>query len=63
MFDEFEGEAAKTVPCGHDDFVDISFVSEFQNGFKFAFPVEVGDDDVVGILDPEEGDFPLLPLA
>jgi hypothetical protein len=71
VFDEFKGEAAKTVPCGHDDFVDISFVSEFQNGFKaLAFPVDaagdVGDDDVVGIFNSQEGDLavkviPLLP--
>jgi hypothetical protein len=71
VFDEFKGEAAKTVPCGHDDFVDISFVSEFQNGFKaLAFPIDstgnVGDDDVVGIFNSQEGDLsvkviPLLP--
>ena len=57
VFNEFKGEAAKTVPCGHDDFIDISFVSEFQNGFKaLTFPVDatgdVGDDDVVRIFNP-----------
>jgi len=71
VFDELKGEAAKTVPCGHDDFVDISLVSEFQNGFKaLAFPIDsagdVGDDDVVGILNSQEGDLavkviPLFP--
>jgi hypothetical protein len=69
VFDEFKGEAAKTVPCGHDDFVDISFVSEFQNGFKaLTFPIDsagnVGDDNVVGIFNSEEGDLAvkIIPL-
>jgi hypothetical protein len=69
MFDEFKGKSAKTVPCGHDDFVDISFVSKFQNGFKaLAFPVDstgnVGDDDMVGIFNSQESDLAIevIPL-
>ena len=59
-----EGEAAKAVPCGHDNFSDISLHREFQNGRKaFAFPVDAGsnicDDDTLGTVPFEETDLSL----
>jgi hypothetical protein len=62
--EEFEGEATKTVPCGHDNLFDISLYREFQNGRKpLAFPIDaagdVGDDETVGAPVAEESDLSL----
>ena len=62
--EEFEGEAAKTVPCGHDNLFDVSLNREFQNGRKaLTFPVDaagdVGDDETVGTPVIEETDLSL----
>jgi hypothetical protein len=59
VLDEVECKPTKTAPRGHDIFVDISCICKVQNGLEaLSVPVDtggnIGDDDVVGMLGPEE---------